>query len=234
VDQLNKVKSSNEGLNYSKKEVYRFYIMGAISFVVLILFLGAIRVTFKDGVGSLDQEVINFVNGIRNENYTRLFTFLTYIGNPSSMIMITLITALALDRYYEKKSGRFFICNILYVWILNTFIKYMVKRPRPFVTRLVEAKGYSFPSAHAMVSMAATLLGVYFIFKAVQNKKRKYIFSMSLALLGILIGISRAYLGVHYLTDIIAGWGISIIWCIMSVQLYELKKSKNKEGVRSY
>ena len=82
---------------------------------------------------------------------------------------------------------------------------------------MVEESSFSFPSGHAMASMAFYGLIIYFIDKNMKNEKLKKIISISLSILIFLIGISRIYLGVHYASDVIAGFAISIVYLILYI-----------------
>ena len=91
--------------------------------------------------------------------------------------------------------------------------------------KLVKEGGYSFPSGHAMVSFGFYGFLIYLAYKKINNKKIKYPLIISLALLILLIGISRIYLGVHYATDIIGGFIIGFIYLIVFIKYFYNKKS---------
>ena len=95
----------------------------------------------------------------------------------------------------------------------------IIQRPRPEDFRLIEETGYSFPSGHSMASMAFYGLIIYFAFKYVKNKNAKIIICTILSLLVLLIGISRIYLGVHYASDVIAGFVLSIAYLVVYITI---------------
>ena len=98
-------------------------------------------------------------------------------------------------------------------------LKHILKRPRPTGYRLIEVSGYSFPSGHSMVSMAYYGFLIYLIYKYVKNKYIKWISICILSIFICLIGISRIYLGVHYTSDVLAGFLISITYLIMYIEI---------------
>ena len=97
-----------------------------------------------------------------------------------------------------------------------------MQRPRPSKFQIISEKGYSFPSGHSMVSMAFYGLLIYLIYKYIKNKKLKYSLIVTLSILIFLIGISRIYLGVHYASDVIAGFCISLSYLMIYINV--LKK----------
>jgi undecaprenyl-diphosphatase len=102
--------------------------------------------------------------------------------------------------------------------ILSNTLKFMLARPRPdLVAHAVDVYTLSFPSGHAMLS-AITYLTVGALFARARPRFREKAYVLSIAiLLSLLVGISRIYLGVHYPTDVLAGWSVGGAWaCLWS------------------
>ena len=117
----------------------------------------------------------------------------------------------------NKKIGVSIISNLAIITVLNQLLKRIVQRPRPTEFRIVEESGYSFPSGHSMVSMAFYGYLIYLIYKYVKNKYLKWISIILLSILICFIGISRIYLGVHYTSDVLGGFFISISYLIIYI-----------------
>lgn len=117
----------------------------------------------------------------------------------------------------NKKIGVSIISNLAIITVLNQLLKRIVQRPRPTEFRIVEESGYSFPSGHSMVSMAFYGYLIYLIYKYVKNKYLKWISIILLSILICSIGISRIYLGVHYTSDVLGGFFISISYLIIYI-----------------
>ena len=117
----------------------------------------------------------------------------------------------------NKKIGVSIISNLAIITVLNQLLKRIVQRPLPTEFRIVEESGYSFPSGHSMVSMAFYGYLIYLIYKYVKNKYLKWISIILLSILICSIGISRIYLGVHYTSDVLGGFFISISYLIIYI-----------------
>lgn len=118
--------------------------------------------------------------------------------------------------------------------VLSTALKLVFDRSRPdLVVHLDQIYTSSFPSAHAMVSMVAWLtLALVFTRYVRSDRLRKFLIA-SAVLLSLLIGFSRVYLGVHWPTDVIAGWLVGIAWACAS-WLCAHYLSRNKRVIGQY
>ena len=117
----------------------------------------------------------------------------------------------------NKKIGLSIISNIVIITILNQLLKRILQRPRPTEFRIVEETGYSFPSGHSMVSMAFYGYLIYLIYRYIKNKYVKWTLITILSILICLIGISRIYLGVHYTSDVLGGFLLSISYLVIYI-----------------
>ena len=145
---------------------------------------------------------------------TPIAKFITNFGGAIFLVIAT-ITLFIVIR--NKKIGISILSNLAIVTVLNQLIKRIFQRPRPTEYRIIEETGYSFPSGHSMVSMAFYGYFIYLIYKYVKNKYVKWISISLLSLLICAIGISRIYLGVHYTSDVLGGFLISISYLIIYI-----------------
>ncbi len=107
---------------------------------------------------------------------------------------------------------------------LGYLLKHLVARPRPELwERLVAETGYSLPSGHAVASMAVALCVVAMLWRTKWRGLAIVIGSLYV----LLIGFTRLYLGVHYPTDIVAGWLLSVVWVgTVVIVLRQIRKHK--------
>ncbi|WP_257351590.1 phosphatase PAP2 family protein [Pseudalkalibacillus decolorationis] len=123
--------------------------------------------------------------------------------------------------------------NLMGVRLMNRFLKNIYDRTRPDHTPLLDAGGFSFPSGHSMNSAAffgflGYLLWVYFSRSGV---KKNYILYIS-GFLVLLIGLSRVYLGVHFPSDVIAGFAAGGVWLLLSMLLLKISAPQRQRKTR--
>ena len=200
-----------------------------IAFLCLIIVLMMLEDIFENEQLTLDMVVYRLVIlNLRSEPVTAIMKVIT---NLSSVYVLIAITIGILLFVKNKTVGLCVARNLIITTLLNQLLKYIIQRPRPDGYRLIAESGYSFPSGHSMVSMAFYGLIIYLIWKMVKNKKIKYISCGILGLLIPMIGFSRIYLGVHYASDVIGGFAISIIYLLLFTNIarsvLQLEKEKN-------
>ena len=102
---------------------------------------------------------------------------------------------------------------------LNYVLKEVVQRPRPEGFRLVAESGYSFPSGHSMVSMAFYGLLIWMVWHYEKNRLLRFLFVLALTGIIVLVGVSRIYLGVHYASDVLAGFAVALVWIMVYTRI---------------
>ncbi|HEO5801917.1 TPA: phosphatase PAP2 family protein [Streptococcus agalactiae] len=178
------------------------------AFIAIILFfsLGLVIKYWPDTVIAFDQTIQESVRGQLPNLSTRFFKLITVIGNTVSQIAIAImsVTFCYLKKWYPQ--ARFIAVNAIISGICILPLKLIFQRVRPTLPHLVFAGGYSFPSGHSM--------GTFMIFGSIiillqyymPNSIWKLLCQGILGLLIFLIGLSRIYLGVHFPTDVLAGF----------------------------
>lgn len=156
------------------------------------------------------------VKNLRSDFLTPIMKFFTFLG--SSYVIIT-VTILTIFLFKNKRKGIFVSINLILVVLINQLLKFAIQRDRPFGVAIMIEKGFSFPSGHSMVSTAFYGFLIYLVYRYCQNNKLKYSFIFGLSCLIFLIGISRVYLGVHYMSDVVAGFFLSIAYLILYIRI---------------
>ena len=194
-----------------------------ILFICLIGFLALAEDVFHQEIMQGDIIGYEFVSTFLISDFaTPIAKFVTNFGGAIFLILLTVILFIVIK---NKKIGVSILGNLVIVTILNQVLKAILQRPRPTEFRIVEETGYSFPSGHSMASMAFYGYLIYLIYKHIENKYIKWTLIALLSILICTIGVSRIYLGVHYTSDVLGGFLISISYLIIYINL--VKKFKN-------
>lgn len=192
-------------------------------FIVIIIITSKILTKQELFIDKLAYTIL--VETLRNPTLTIIMKYITKLSDTIFIIILSVVlTLLFYFKWAKKKIAMLIPANLVTVALINQILKFIIQRERPVGYRIIEMSGYSFPSGHAMVSMAFYGLLIYIIYHLVKNKKIRTSLIVLNIIIIILIGISRIYLGVHYLSDIITGYSISIIYLLLLTKL--LKKYK--------
>lgn len=183
-----------------------------ILFICLLMFIAILEDVFEKEIMKLDILGYGLISNIISDNITPIAILITNFGGAITLIGLTIIFLLIMK---NKKMSFSILLNLVIVTFLNIFLKNIIQRPRPDDFRLINETGYSFPSGHSMISMAYYGYLIYLIFKFVKNKKLKTFLITFLCILILTIGLSRIYLGVHYTSDVIAGFVLSVSYLII-------------------
>ena len=186
-----------------------------ILFICLIGFLALAEDVFNKEIMNGDIIGYKLVSEFLISDFTiPIAKFITNFGGAIFLIVLTIILLISIK---NKKIGLSIFSNLAIITILNQLLKRILQRPRPTEYRIIEETGYSFPSGHSMISMALYGYLIYLIYKYVKNKYIKWISIVLLSILICSIGISRIYLGVHYTSDVLGGFLISISYLIIYI-----------------
>lgn len=181
----------------------------------LVLFLALAEDVFNHEIMKGDIIGYSFISSyLIHDSLTPIVKVITWFGNATFILPLTVVLFILIK---NKKTGFLIGLNLVIVTILNQALKFILQRPRPTEFRIINEIGYSFPSGHSMVSMAFYGFLIYLIYKNVKNKYLKVPLIIILSLLIIMIGISRIYLGVHYTSDVLAGFLISIAYLVLYI-----------------
>ena len=184
-----------------------------ILFISIIAFLAIAQNVWNKEIMLIDIIGYRIVSSTLISDFiTPISKLITSVGGTIFLICVTIILLLTIK---NKKIGLSICLNLIIITALNQLL------------RIINESGYSFPSGHSMVSMAFYGFLIYLIYKYVQNKKIKYTLITILSILIFFIGISRIYLGVHYTSDVLGGFLISISYLIIYTRIVKKFILKN-------
>ncbi len=156
-----------------------------------------------------------FVERLRSDALT---PFMEAFTSLASVVVLAVMAAVIAALAPGKAPGWCVAVNLVCVVLLNTVLKVIVQRPRPDGFRLISETGYSFPSGHSMVSMAFFGLLIWMVWRYHRKDVMRIVWCVVFGLVIAMVGISRIYLGVHYASDVLAGFCVSLVWLIFYVR----------------
>jgi undecaprenyl-diphosphatase len=154
---------------------------------------------------------------------------ITALGGPSILTMMVIVVGGYL--YLDKKSGAMLLVIVASVsgCSMSLVLKHLFGRERPsIVPHLAEVQTSSFPSGHSMLSAVVYLTLGALLARFVKSRRLKfYVLGVAVSLT-FLVGLTRVYLGVHYPTDVLAGWSAGLVWAIVCWLVARLLQRKGK------
>lgn len=165
---------------------------------------------------AIDDSTLEWMVDHRTPWLTDVFTVITHSGGTIACWIVSTVVTVAL--LLRRHRGEAFLVAgaMLTGGLAMSLLKVLFARPRPPVPeRLLELQTYSFPSGHATLSMIlACVLGAVLMRLTAPSRWRGAALGL-LAAYTLLVGISRVYLGAHWLTDVLAGWAFGACWAAL-------------------
>ena len=203
----------------SIKKFLRKNLRWIILFVCMLIFLETAEDVFENEIMKRDIIGYNLISTyLMSDFITPIAKFITNLGGAIFLISLATILFIVIK---NKRIGICIYLNLFIVTSLNLILKNIVQRPRPTEYRLINESGYSFPSGHSMASAAFYGFLIYLIYKKIENRKLKITLITILSLLILLIGTSRIYLGVHFTSDVFAGFCVSISYLVIYTNIID-------------
>ena len=198
-----------------------------LNWVTLLIILAALLV-FILTLLALINENAEFDQVIGKNILSHRYGFLTSFMATISILGSTEFLAVAnltliiffIIRKDKWTALRIFIVASTSYAILKT-LKALLQRARPDEPIIAALKNYSFPSGHAFMAVAFYGFIICWVMLGVREKKIRNVVIASMIFLVVIIGYSRVYLGVHYATDVLAGWGLGTAWLLISLLIID-------------
>lgn len=184
-----------------------------ISMFLFFLFL-AIFVCFRF-TEKIDLAVSSFVATFHTTWLTSFFLFITEFGYIRFLLLFLILILVC---FHRERFAYLLPIHLAIVTLLNFLLKQLFARPRPEFSLITET-GFSFPSGHAMVTMAFYGYSLYVVVKLVKKKWLRNSLIVLFVSIIFLVGLSRIYLGVHYVTDVLAGYSISLVYLFLVTKI---------------
>lgn len=193
----------------------------------------------SDGIAVADRPVLGFLASHRQPWSTTAAEAISVIGSPLGVAVTALVVGALLT--WWRRSWLPLLILVLGgagIAVINTAVKHLVGRNRPpRVTAVLGEHGFSFPSGHTTGTTVVWLLSAWMISRWVIGLRAGRILVWSAALLVIVtVGATRIYLGVHFPSDVLAGWALGAAWAViiaLAARVWEQAQSPRRDYARS-
>lgn len=197
------------------------YFLWGISFFLLLFCLIGIETGY---LALFDTFCYEQLMKVSSTTLTGIFAFFTNFGSLEVFLLLLLLFYFLTK---DKKTTFFFFFHLVLLGIVGLLMKAAIARVRPSVFPIITELGYSFPSAHALLSSGFyCFLFLYWAQRPMVSWK-KQVGLLVCFLFVLFIGISRIYLGVHYTTDVLAGFALGMLLVSMELLYFMEKRQKN-------
>lgn len=203
----------------------------------LIAFIFIARNVFLSRTHSFDEKAFSFIADRVSNINTSVMEFFTFLGThtfliPANLLLTAWFLFVRGRRWHSIKIPAVALSSLLLMFIL----KLIFHRERPLTQLLQAAKGFSFPSGHALMSVTFYGLLIFITWQSSRQLWFKWLLSIMLVVLIVTIGFSRVYLRVHYASDVLAGFCVGFVWLLLSlwilgsIEKYKGRKITIKSG----
>lgn len=190
------------------KHKHTHYIYASFA-LLLFVALGYMVKFYPEALTGFDSNIQTWVRGDLPGGLTAFFKMITTLGNTSVQAVIAILAVIWLYLRHYKAEAIFVGTSGVLASIMIMSLKYIYQRPRPSITHLVHASGYSFPSGHSLGTfMILGAIAIVLTQRLVKKAAKTAVYGIT-GLLIFLVGLSRIYVGVHYPTDVLAGFTLA-------------------------
>jgi membrane protein DedA with SNARE-associated domain/membrane-associated phospholipid phosphatase len=184
-----------------------------------------------DPIVRFDRTLDDYLHSHATPHLTTFFLIVTAFGSIEAVVLLGVVVAAVLARRRRWTFLVTWLAAVAGSAVLNHVLKGLFARPRPhFAHPLLVETSYSFPSGHAMESFVAYGMVAYFAVLALRSWESRVGVIFGAVLLVVLIGFSRMYLGVHYFSDVIAGYAAGGVWLSALITGAETMRRGGKRG----
>jgi membrane-associated phospholipid phosphatase len=203
-----------------------------VFFIAMLGFAWMVRRVFLLHKTAFDERAFEALGGYVNPFNNEFMVFITFFGThyfliPLNIGLVAWFLFVRRHKWYSIKVPTIAISSVLLMLLLKGFFG----RPRPLIPLLNEAKGFSFPSGHALMSTTVYGLIIYLVWQNVKRPALRWLLVSLLAIFILCICLSRIYLRVHYTSDVLAGISLGIAWLVLSLTVIRRMEQFSKRTV---
>ena len=187
---------------------------------------------FEGKLQNFDNKALAFIAGYVTNINTNIMEGFTFLGThtfliPANLLITAWFLFIKKRHWYSIKVPAVALSSLLLMLIL----KLTFRRDRPLDPLLQAAKGFSFPSGHALMSVTFYGLLILIVWQNIKKAWLRWTLSAFLILLIVAIGLSRVYLRVHYASDVLGGFTVGLVWLLLSLWILSRVEKYSKRNV---
>ncbi|MBI4510100.1 MAG: phosphatase PAP2 family protein [Deltaproteobacteria bacterium] len=189
----------------------------AVALAAGILFVRIAYDVYRGEVLHWDMQVLTWIQAHRHPLLTYFFERTTALGSNLILVVVAVGACAALFLSGRRDMAAAIAAALLGGQLLSGGLKLLFARPRPDVPALTSARGYAFPSGHAVNSVVFFVTLALLVSGHVKGRALRIFLLLYALFVGALVSVSRLYLGVHYPSDVLGGALVGISWSITVV-----------------
>ncbi|WP_054815497.1 phosphatase PAP2 family protein [Nocardia arizonensis] len=209
----------------------RFRVPGLTALaIVLVVFVAALTrgVRHENGNAGMDPHIRGWILARRTETLNTLAHTVTLLGNTLTLTLITVVVCAGL-LYFGHRGEAYLVATTGIGASVLTFVgKRLIGRSRPpAADRLATESSLSYPSGHSLGTMAVVGIVAIALAPRLRRAAARVAAFMTAAVFVVTVGLSRIYLGVHWPSDVLAGWSIGAAWILVCAGAYAYAKHRS-------
>lgn len=188
--------------------------------LICFLLIAFLRGSFS----TVDANVNSWATSIQSNSLTHMAQIIHYGFGTTSLLIITILIALYLLYRHYRNDALLLTGAMLGDVIIVPIVKWLVHYARP-ANGIIQETGFSFPSGHAMNTVVLLGLLTYLIWQHYKSRNLRILSGIFFVLISLVVGFSRIYLNVHWLSDVLGAYSLGIFWLTFSISIFRLKNA---------
>src|SRR5450631_460552 len=204
-----------------------FILLFTLLTISLLFFYSLVHNMMLEKQNMMDNLAFRYFRPLISDNHTRIANIITFFGTGTFLIPSYSLILFYLIRLNYQKYAVMIVTTVISSLLLGWLLKPTFHRLRPPYPLVSGAGGYSFPSGHALGGFIFTGVIIYLIWKTSKKIHFKCFMSILFCVFGLLIGLSRVYLHVHYITDVAGSLLLALIWLSLTHLCFRIAFKKS-------
>jgi undecaprenyl-diphosphatase len=186
--------------------------------LICFLLIAFLRSSFS----AVDSSVNSWAASIQSTSFTQIAKIIHYLFDTTALSAITLLIAVYLLYKRYRKYSLLLVGSMLGDLVIVEILKRSFHSSRP-LNGIMQETGFSFPSGHATAAVVLAGLLTYLVWQNFKSRNVKILSGVLFILISLVVGFSRIYLNVHWLSDVLGAYSLGVFWLIFSIVAFRLK-----------